>query len=137
MGQFASMVWWGIECTYLILISPIGWALAATALLTGYWAISTKRWPAWTWAYLAWPLLMSAACILWGQTHWHESGMPESKSASIALNCLVALYLAGVGAAICLSKGARAATTSVLSLGSFTFLGCAFVAGMAITGTWL
>jgi hypothetical protein len=127
----------GCQCTFLIALSPWGWGLVPLAVITGRRALLRKQWPPATWAFLLWPLMMSVAIIAWGQTHWHDFKDPESSNATTGLDLLMVLYLAGALAGIYFNRESRAATTTVLSLGSLQFLGCAFVAGMAVTGTWL
>ena len=55
----------------------------------------------------------------------------------MVLNLLLLLYVVGCCSIVYFSRPARAATTTVLSMGSFLFLGCSFVGSMAITGRWL
>jgi hypothetical protein len=137
MDQFLRMFQWGFEGSLFVLMTPIGWGLIVLAMITGWVAVLDKKWPVQTWCFLAWPLLMSILVIAWGQANWHEPGQSASDPKSRILMCFMGVYLLGAGVAIYFNRRGRAATTAVLSLGSFLFLGCTMVSAMAITGNWL
>ena len=121
----------------MVLMTPIGWGLLALAWFTGINAIRDKNWSYLTWCILAWPLIMSFVCIAWAQKYRRNPGDPGADEPMLVLSLLLLLYVAVSFAIIYFNRPARAATTTVLSLGSFPFLGCFFVASMAITGSWL
>jgi hypothetical protein len=136
----SSFLWlWtqGLECSFLVLMSPVGWGLILITMVCGHLALRDKRWPSATWLHLAWPLLMTGVCCGWGQANEHAPGGPDSPGPLRVLEGLLALYVAGSGAIISVNRQARAATAAVLSIGAIPVLGCAFVASMAITGSWL
>ena len=137
MDEFIWLLGQGTECSLLVLIGPIGWVLVILAFVTGSRAIRAKRWPLQTWCVLAWPLIMSFVCIAWALKHRRNSGDPGAEGPMLVLNLLVLLYVVGCCSIIYFSRPVRAATTAVLSMGSFLFLGCSFVGSMAITGLWL
>lgn len=124
----------GSQCSLLILISPIGWGLLTLAWIMGNRAKRDKCWPLPTWCALAWPLTMSFVCVAWAQKNQRNPGDPGADRPMTVLNFLMLLYLVGFIAIIHFNRPARAATTAVLSLGSFLFLGCSLVSSMAITG---
>lgn len=137
LNQFLMMLSWGLECSAPLLATPIGWLLAFAALTNGFHAIRNRTWPIETWLFLAWPILMSVISIVWGMMHWADRNTPTSSESTTVLSLFLGLYVLGALLSIYINKRARAATAAVLSLGSFSFFGCAFVAGMAVTGDWL
>ena len=127
----------GASCSLLVLLSPIGWVLLVLAWFTGRRAVRSKNWPLLTWCVIAWPLIMSLVCIGWANQHRRNSNDPDADGPLLTLNLLILLYVVGSLAIVYFNRPARAATTAVLSLGSFLFFGCAFAGSMAITGLWL
>jgi hypothetical protein len=131
------MIFWGLECSLLVLMHPIGWALAALAIIASARANINGTWSHWAWLWLAWPVLMAVLTLVWGQTHWCD---PEHRNLPVSttpLHVILAIYVVGCLLGIVLTRKARGATIAVLSFGSFFFLGCYFVATMAVTGLWL
>jgi hypothetical protein len=137
VSEYLWLLGQGVEFSLLVLISPYGWGLLVLAWFTGSRAVRDKSYTLPTWCVLAWPMIMSFICIAWAQKHQRNPGDPGAEGPMMALNLLLLLYVAGSLAIIYFKRPARAATTALLSLGSFLFLGCSFVAAQAITGNWL
>jgi hypothetical protein len=139
-AQYFRLLVMGFECSFLILLSPVGWLLVALALISGVMAWSRKAWPLKTWLFLAWPALISEILTAVGTLYWcdwrYADGTlpPEAK-----LLMVLALggYVAGAALLIGLNKRSRLATCAVLSIGGFPVLGCYLVATMATSGKWL
>lgn len=131
------MMVWGFQCSFLVLLHPIGWALAALAIIAAVRANMNGTWSHWAWLWLAWPLLMAVVTLAWGMNHWYDPEHRDPRGSTTPLNVILAIYLVGFLLGILLTRKARAATIAVLSFGSFYLLGCYFVASMAVTGLWL
>jgi len=133
--QLLWMFGQGLECSILVVLSPYGWGLMILAFFANRRAKKLDRWPYPTWLFLAWPFFMSLAVIAWGRTHWCEGGSdPELQ---VPLRWIDFICLLGSALCILLNRNARSATVVVLSLGTIPYLGCSFLATMAVTGLWL
>ena len=127
----------GAECTEIVLMTPLGYALAILAIGCGVVAATRRAWPPHTWLFLGWPVIMCAVVSLWGHFHWADSATPALKHPELLLNSWLGIHFLGSLVLIYFHKSGRPATACVLALGSFWVLGCAFVAGMAVTASWL
>ena len=64
------MIVLGLECSVLILLTPVGWALAAVLIIAAVRTNIKGTWSHWAWLWLAWPVLLAVVTLLWGATHW-------------------------------------------------------------------
>jgi hypothetical protein len=85
------------------------------------------------------PLGISLLILFWGTIMQHPSNSPHSGVAwpSYVVNALLILQLLLSIVVVCMMKGYRWFSTSVVLLELWIGLACAFLAGMSITGDWL